>query len=175
MNKELRKWLIGWIAALMMMAAVIPVGGITAFAATARIAFSDPSVTVGQEFNVNVKITTQDGTLGASDVVLSYDPSVIEFVGGNNASGGAGSIRLVGTMDSGNTTQFSHTLKFKALQAGNCSISVGSYEVYDADTQMVNVTKVGSSAGRMKSIKFILMWLRSILSSGTMRRSFLND
>lgn len=41
----------------------------------------------GSEFSVNVKISSQDGNLGASDVVLSYDPSVIEFVSGNNASG----------------------------------------------------------------------------------------
>lgn len=125
--------------------------GITAYAATARIAFSDPSVTVGQEFNVNVKITASDGNLGAADVMLSYDPSCIEFISGNNASGGAGSVRIIGTMDSSTTTQFSHTLKFRAIQAGNTTISVGNYEIYDVDTQAVNVTQVGSSAVKVNA------------------------
>ena len=65
---------------------------------------------IWQEFSVNVKISSQDGNLGASDVVLSYDPSVIEFVSGNNASGGAGSVRLVGTMDSNSTKAFSYKM-----------------------------------------------------------------
>lgn len=146
MSRKLKQWMIG-ILAVFTMLVWIPAGSLLqAYAATARIAFSDPNVTVGQEFSVNVKITSQDGNLGASDIMLSYDPSSIEFVSGNNASGGAGSIRLIGTMDSGNTTQFSHTLKFKALQAGNSAISVGSYEIYDVDTQAVTVSKVGSSA-----------------------------
>ena len=51
--------------------------------------------------------------------MLAYDPSVLEFVSGTNANGGAGSIRLIGTMDSDNTTSFSYTLTFKTLQAGN--------------------------------------------------------
>ena len=106
---------------------------------------------MGQEFSVNVKISSQDGNLGASDVVLSYDPSVIEFVSGNNASGGAGSVRLVGTMDSNSTKAFSYTLKFKAVQAGNTSISVGSYEVYDSDAQAVTVSKTGDGRRQSKS------------------------
>lgn len=151
MSRKVRQWILGFFAALALFIMIPGTGWMTAYAATARIAFSDPSVTVGQEFNVNVKITTQDGSLGASDVMLSYDPASIEFISGNNASGGAGAIRLIGTMDSNNTTQFSHTLKFKALQAGNSTISVGSYEIYDVNTQTVNVTKVGTSAVKINA------------------------
>ena len=83
--------------------------------------------------------------------MLSYDQAYIEFVSGNNANGGAGSVRLVGTMDSSTTTEFSYTLKFKAVQAGNTTISVASHEIYDSDTQAVNVSKVGSSAVKVKA------------------------
>lgn len=150
MSGKVRKIIIGFLMALAVVF-VVPVSGMTVLAATAKISFSDPSVTVGQEFSVNVKITSPDGNLGAADVMLSYDPASIEFISGNNASGGAGSVRLVGTMDSGNTTQFAHTLKFKALQAGNSTISVGNYEIYDVDTQAVNVTKVGASAVKVNA------------------------
>ena len=85
--KRFKNIILGILAAGMLTVAA-PVGGISAYASSAKISFSDPSATVGQEFSVNVKISSQDGNLGASDVVLSYDPSVIEFVSGNNASGG---------------------------------------------------------------------------------------
>ena len=145
MNRRVRNILAGVMTACAL-AIAAPMGGISSWAASARISFSDPNVTVGQEFNVTVRITSQDGNLGASDVMLSYDPAGIEFISGNNASGGAGSVRLVETMSSNATTEFTHTLKFKALQAGTTTISVGSYEIYDVDAQAVNVTKTGSSA-----------------------------
>ena len=148
--KKFKNIILGILAAGMLTVAA-PVGGISAYASSAKISFSDPSATVGQEFSVNVKISSQDGNLGASDVVLSYDPSVIEFVSGNNASGGAGSVRLVGTMDSNSTKAFSYTLKFKAVQAGNTSISVGSYEVYDSDAQAVTVSKTGTASVKVKA------------------------
>ncbi len=148
--KKIRNIILGVLAAGML-TVTAPVGGMQAYASSAKISFSDPSATVGQEFSVNVKISSQDGNLGASDVVLSYDPSVIEFVSGNNASGGAGSVRLVGTMDSSSTKAFSYTLKFKAIQAGNTSISVGDYEVYDVDAKAVTVSKPGTATVKVKA------------------------
>ena len=148
--KKIRNILLGILAAGMLTIAM-PVSGISAYASSAKISFSDPSATVGQEFSVNVKITSQDGNLGSSDVVLSYDPAVIEFVSGNNASGGAGSIRLKGTMDSSSTKAFSYALKFKAIQAGNTTISVTSSEVYDADSKTVTVSKQGTSSIKVKA------------------------
>ncbi len=150
MNKRIRMIAAGLFTACALSLAA-PGGRLCAYAASAKIAFSDPSATVGQEFQVNVKITSTDGNLGASDLMLSYDPATIEFVGGNNASGGAGSVRLVGTMDSSTTKEFSYTLKFKAIQAGDTSISVGNYEIYDVDAQAVTVAKVGSSAVKVKA------------------------
>ncbi len=148
--KKIRNIILGLLAAGMLTVAV-PVGGFSAYASSAKISFSDPSATVGQEFSVNVKITSQDGNLGSSDVVLSYDPSVIEFVSGNNASGGAGSVRLVGTVDSTSTKAFSYALKFKAVQAGNTTITVSSSEVYDADAKAVTVSKQGTSSIKVKA------------------------
>ena len=150
MNRRVRNIVTSLIAAFALSLAM-PFGGLVSYAASAKISFSDPSTTVGQEFNVTVKVTATDGNLGASDLVLSYDQAYIEFVSGNNANGGAGSVRLVGTMDSSTTTEFSYTLKFKAVQAGNTTISVASHEIYDSDTQAVNVSKVGSSAVKVKA------------------------
>lgn len=150
MNRRLRNIVTGLMAACALSLAQ-PIGGMVSWAASAKISFSDPNTSVGQEFNVTVKVTATDGNLGASDLVLSYDESYIKFVSGNNANGGAGSVRLIGTMDSSTTTEFAFNLKFKAVQAGDTSISVASQEIYDTDTQAVNVTKVGSSTVRVKA------------------------
>ena len=117
MNRTIRQFFICMAAAFIM--ALTPFQAETVFAATAKITFNDPKPEVGTEFTVTVKASTADGNLGGADIVLSYDPAVIEFVSGNNANGGAGTVRLVGTMDSASTKSFDFNLKFKAVQAGS--------------------------------------------------------
>ena len=46
------------------MTVLLPWCGITAFAATARIAFSDPSAAAGSEFTVRMKITGSEPLSG---------------------------------------------------------------------------------------------------------------
>lgn len=150
MNRRIRNFAICFIAAFVM-AAVMPFQILTAFAATAKITFNDPKPAVGTEFTVTVKAATTDGNMGGADIVLSYDPAVIEFVSGNNANGGAGTVRLVGTMDSANTKSFDFSLKFKALQAGETTISVSSSELYDADMQAMTVSHTGNSAVKVQA------------------------
>ena len=75
---------------LLMFIAAVPGQMLTAYAATGKITFSDPTVTVGNQVSVTMKIATTDGSLGASDVRLQYDSSALEFVSGTSANGGAG-------------------------------------------------------------------------------------
>jgi len=132
---------------LFLFIAAVPAQMLTAHAATGKITFSDPSVTVGEQVSVKLKIASSDGAaLGASDVRLQYDSAALEFVSGTSANGGAGSIRVIGAMESENQTTFTFTLKFKALKAGTTNIKVTSQEVYDANSQVVTIDHVGSSA-----------------------------
>ena len=127
-----------------------PFGQMVSWAANTRVAFSDPSVMVGNEVTVNLKVTS-DSALGTAELMLSYDPNILEFVSGTNANGGAGAIKVLGTMESADQKAFTFTLKFKALQAGNTAISVTSQEIYDADSQMLTVDKLGSSTVKVTS------------------------
>lgn len=137
---------------LVMMAAAMPGQMFTSLAATGKITFSDPSVTVGNQVSVTMKISSTSGEgLGASDVMLEYDSSMLEFVSGTSANGGAGSVRVLGTMESEGQTSFSFTLKFKALQAGTTSVKVKSQEVYDSNSQTVSISHVGSSAVKVNA------------------------
>jgi len=149
MNRKLKKLTAG-----LMLACVIaiscPAGRLVSWAADAKIAFSDPSVMVGNEVTVNMKVTS-DSALGTAEVMLSYDPNILEFVSGTNANGGAGAIKVLGTMDSADQKTFSFTLKFKALQAGNTQINVTSQEIYDVDSQTLSLSKQGSSTVKVTS------------------------
>ncbi len=146
MNRRLKR-LAAMFMVLFLFIAAVPMQVMTAHAATGKITFSDPSVTVGEQVSVKMKIASSDNTaLGASDVRLQYDSSALQFVSGTSANGGAGSIRVIGAMESENQTTFTFTLKFKALKAGTTNIKVTSQEVYDANSQVVTIDHVGSSA-----------------------------
>ncbi len=135
------------IIALLAVAAVFTGTSFTAFAAVGTITFSDPQVTVGENVSVTMKIATDDGSsLGSSTVMVAYDASALEFIDGTNTSGGAGQLRIVGAQDSSNQNTFTFSLNFKALKAGNTSLTVSSEEVYDADSLPVSISHVGSSS-----------------------------
>lgn len=52
--KQIRRWAAA-VAAICLLTLFLPLYGMTAFAATARIAFSDPTASVGSEINVKMR------------------------------------------------------------------------------------------------------------------------
>lgn len=127
------------------MTVLLPWCGMTAFAATARIAFSDPSAAAGSEFTVKMKITGS-APLSTADVMLSYDASSLEFVEGTNTDGGNGALRVHGDAGAGGNAVLAYELKFKALTAGTSRITVKEQEVYDTDSKLVTVDQLGQSS-----------------------------
>ena len=129
-------------AMVMVLAVAIP---FQSFAASARISFSDPSAESGSEFSVRMKFTCTSGeTLGNTDVMLAYDATALEFLGGSeNASGGAGAIRVTSGMSG--VSEVTTELKFRALKAGTTQITISSWEGYDADGQMLTMEREGTS------------------------------
>ncbi len=148
MNKKLRKLITGMLL-VCIMAAAGPFGQIVSWAET-RVAFSDPSVMVGNEVTVNLKVTS-DQALGKAELMLAYDANILEFISGTNANGGAGAIKVTAGSDTADQKDYSITLKFKALQAGSAQISVTSQEIYNADSQIINLDKQGSSTVKVTS------------------------
>lgn len=143
MNRKLKQFCLRMAVVVMMIVAV----PFQSFAANARIAFSDhPSVEVGSEISVTMKFTSTSGdVLGNTDVMLAYDASMLEYVGGSeNVNGGSGALRVTSGMEG--KTEIASTLKFKALQAGSTQITISSWEGYDADGQMLTMDRQGSSA-----------------------------
>ena len=136
-------------AALMaacLLAVCAPVNMLTSYAANARIAFSDPSATVGGQVSVNMKVTTAGGeSLSSADIMLSYDANALEFVSGTDASGDSGAIRVHGDAGTPNTSSMTFVLKFNARAAGTTKIEITSQEIYDTSSKLVTVDKQGNS------------------------------
>lgn len=149
MNKYMKKLAAGLLAfALMVM--LLPAGVVVSFAASGKLSFSDPTVSVGDQISVTMKIVA-DAALGSSDVMLQYDSDALEFVSGTNSNGGAGSVRVIGSAEAADQKTFSFTLKFNALKAGTSSITVKSQEVYDADSKAVTLNHIGSSSVKINA------------------------
>ncbi len=124
------------------MALILP---FQSLAATARIAFSDPSAQVGSEVSVTMKFSSTDGAvLGNTDVMLAYDSDMLEFINETeNASGGAGAIR-VWTGPEGKTEMVTE-LRFRTLKPGTANLTITSWEGYDNDGNSLTEVKEGSS------------------------------
>ena len=127
------------------------------FAGTAVIQFSDipaaRAVTRDKTFNITCKVKSTDVRLKTADITVQYDAQMIEFIEGTNAEGGAGTIRMNGTGfgKSSGTRTLEYQLKFKALYAGSTGITILDQEVTDTTDNLVNVTKLGSSAINIKA------------------------
>lgn len=124
----------------------LPLSTFTSYgAATARIAFSDPTTKVGEEVGVKMKFTCTSGeTLGNTDVMLAYDPTLLEYINETeNASGGNGAIRVWNGVQDGSEAET--MLYFKALQAGTAVITITTWEGYDNNNNALDVQQEGTS------------------------------
>ncbi|MCD8122157.1 MAG: cadherin-like beta sandwich domain-containing protein [Clostridiales bacterium] len=180
MNRKLSRFLLSAAAALMLLVAV----PFATYAADAKIAFSDPSATVGDEFSVTMKFTSTSGdVLGNTSVYLTYDSDLIEFLSdksSSNANGGSGTIIVTSGMEG--KTEVATQLYFNALKPGNAKIQVitDNSEGYDSDGQSLNMVQIGSSsitisakAGATYSDDATLASLR--ISPGTLDPEFQSD
>ncbi len=116
-----------------------------AWASTASISFSDPSVTAGSDVNVTMKVSSTDATLARADVTIGYDAGLLEFVSGTDAEGGAGTIRINGATNGSGTGTLEYNLKFHTLSAGTATLSVQNYDIYDSDEAAAELNHQGSS------------------------------
>ena len=132
---------------IILTAAMVLAMTITAYAAfSANVSFSDPSANVGEEVTVSMKIRATGGNLGSAKIMLNYDPAFLEFTGGDNAEGGAGTVKVSGDSYLGKD-EWAYKLKFRALSPGTTTITMDdSWEIYDDSQNMATLDHKGSSA-----------------------------
>lgn len=133
--KKLRK-----VAAMLMAVCLMAVCfSFTALAADGSLQFTDPSATAGENVTVTAKMRTGGAAIGDGKVTVSYDTSALEFISGENASGGDGTIELSSTGD-GTVSELSYTMEFKALKEGQAVLSVSGYTAYLYSDEQLNLT-----------------------------------
>lgn len=118
--------------------------GITTQAASGSISISSASGKVGSIVTITGTAKCDSGAIGAAEAVFSYDPSALEFVGGSNVGGGAGSVSYAGYTSDGVATTLSFTMQFKILKEGKHAVSSGGAEIYNMDEEQLSVS--GGSA-----------------------------
>ena len=100
--------------------------GIISFAAEGKVQITDTTGKVGEEITIPVSISTAGEPIGDGSLTLNYDSAMLEFVGGDNASGGDGVVSL-NASGTGTETTLNYTIVFKCLSEGNTVLqSAGS-------------------------------------------------
>lgn len=111
----------------------------TASAAGTTISFSSSKPSVNDSVTVTVTVNA-DGNMYGTEFSVNYNPDVLRFESGENATGGAGVVKVVYSV-SGKTKQ-SCPLKFTAIASGSCTVSVDN-AMYASDKE---IPLTGSSA-----------------------------
>ena len=131
------KWLTLVVALTLVLALTTPLGWAQE---PCTVTFSDPSVTVGNNVTISVRVS---GNVGAAKIQMAYDQSYLQFVGGDlgDGSGDGGVVTLYRMYNSGyGSMTFSMT--FKALKTGKTTVSCAGYDIADGiqgDDMKVNM------------------------------------
>ena len=110
--------------------------------AAASVAFSSSTLEIGDTLTVTLNFTGP--SVGAVDATLSYDASVLEFVSGNDASGGGGLVQMTGWASS-EVKSLRFTLTFKALKAGSSTVRIDRSTVYAWDESLLGNPTAGAT------------------------------
>lgn len=115
----------------------------TSEAADGTLQFSDPTGKVGEEITVKVKMDGSGLPIGDGSATLTYDPTMLEFVSGTNATAGDGTISIAAS-GTGTETELVFELIFKALAEGETVISVNDSVAYLFSDETINL-QLGTS------------------------------
>lgn len=109
------------------------------------------AVNTGEDFSVTLNFSAEEN-IGKINVQLSYDPNVIEFTSGTDASAKDGMITINSNVGGASSKNF--TLSFRAKKQGNSTINIVSSKLNDMNggsigspTAYINVTTVGEDVG----------------------------
>lgn len=137
------------IAAAAVAICVIGVGAVAltlnTTASTANIKISAQAETVAKEEIVEVHVTvSSDVNMGALNSIITYDDTILEFVtdASEEAAGASGTIHIIDTYESG-AESAEYVLNFKALEVGQCTISMDETVIEEYDS--ANVVEANST------------------------------
>lgn len=132
-------------AVLLSVFLAVPMFGIIANAAEGTLMFSDPETQVGETVSVDLVVRTQGEAIGDADITMNYDTTALEFISVDGVEAdGAGTLSYFGS-GTGSQTELRTTMQFRALKAGETSITVTGSTAYLYSDETLDLDE-GSSA-----------------------------
>lgn len=132
-------------AVLLSVFLAVPMFGIIANAAEGTLMFSDPETQVGETVSVDLVVRTQGEAIGDADITMSYDTTALEFISGEGVEAdGSGGLTYFGS-GTGSQSELRTTMQFRALTAGETTITVTGSTAYLYSDETLNLDE-GSSA-----------------------------
>lgn len=123
-------------------------------AASGNANISSVSGTVGSTVTVSCTVTCQSGPIGTANVVLTYDPAGLEYIGGTGGYsliGGSGSVSYKGLTQDGVAASLSFSMQFKIKKAGEHAIT-GTATGYDVEEETLEISvNTGTVTGRAET------------------------
>ncbi len=125
-------------------------------AASARLSFSDPTVTVGN--NVSVVVTINGSDISGYQMNVSYDTGFLKFVSAKGNSGNfththnTGVVRVVDYLGSGSTSKMTFTLTFKTLKTGTTKLNPSGYNFSSGNGDDIAPSAIGNSTITIKPV-----------------------
>ena len=111
-----------WIALVMALTLVLSLTTPQGRAAqSCTVTFSDPTVTVGQTFTVNVRVT---GAVAIATVKVNFDPTYLQFVSGDLGYGRCEGTTVIMDKENMGSGNLSFSMTFKALKTGKTTINI---------------------------------------------------
>ena len=137
----MKKFFLNKCATLVMALAMILGLGLTTprsqAAGSCVVTFSDPTVTVGQTFTVNVRVT---GAVAIATVKVNYDSSYLQYISGDLGYGHPSGNVIVMDKENTGTGNVSFSMTFKALKAGKTTINNYENSIVDSNGDFLDVT-----------------------------------
>lgn len=127
-----------WIALVMALTLVLslttPQGRATQ---SCTVTFSDPTVTVGNNVTVNVRVR---GAVAIATVKVNFDPAYLQYVSGDLGYGYRNGNVIVMDKENMGTGDVSFSMTFKALKAGKTTINNYENSIVDGNGDPMNIT-----------------------------------
>lgn len=139
-------------AILLCMCMLLPLFYISTSAASGTVSVSNASGNVGSTVTVNCSVNCNSGAIGTATVVVTYEPSKLQFV---SATGGAndnsGSVIYAGDGD-GTVKKLSFSITFKILKEGSHKVTASSNDAYDWNFQKLEIGRASATVtGKVKT------------------------
>ena len=128
-----------FVALVMILGLTTPIS----WAASCTVTFSDPTVTVGNNVTINVKVS---GSVAAATIWMNYDQRYLQFVSGDLGYGtGDGGTVLLDKENTSGAGSLSFSMTFRTLKTGKTSINCTNYDIVDGNAEQIIIPNMGNS------------------------------